>query len=95
MSEAIDYKKLAEAIREIAPPAPRVPSDKRLWDVATLAEYLNMSEKQVHTRIICHPDFPPAIRLPTKNGRSESSRAQPRWEAKDVVAWAQRFKSKT
>lgn len=66
---------------------PRIPYDEKLWDVGTIAEYLDMSESQVRQRIICNPSFPNPIRIPTTNGRSEESRAHPRWEAKEVKAY--------
>ena len=87
---ASEINKLATAIIERL--APRIPLDVALWDISTIGEYMRMSSSQVTQRIVCQPSFPKSIWVPVARGRSEKSRAQPRWKAKEVIDWAERFK---
>lgn len=54
-------------------------NNESLWTAAEIADYLNLSKSSVHGRIICKPDFPPAIKLPS-GGR--------RWVPAEVRSWA-------
>ncbi|KQV78496.1 hypothetical protein ASD15_22045 [Massilia sp. Root351] len=74
--------KLAEAMAQHIRPA--IPLSIDLWDIATIAAYLKREPQVVRERMACLPSFPKAIRLPTKNGR-----AQPLYNAKDVITWVQ------
>lgn len=63
---------------------PAIPLDIALWDIATIAAYLQRGESQVRERMACLPDFPKAIRLPS----TTASRGQALYKAKEVIAWA-------
>ncbi|MFM9434539.1 hypothetical protein ACFDR9_001598 [Janthinobacterium sp. CG_23.3] len=60
-----------------------------LWDIATIALYLKREPGTVREQMACLPGFPKAIRLPTSKGR-----AQPLYNAKEVIAWAQSYRDK-
>lgn len=69
---------------------PAISLDIALWDIATIAAYLNRTENQVRQRMACLPDFPKAIRLPS----STSARGQALYKAKEVIAWAAKYQDK-
>ena len=77
-------EELAERIR------PQLPLEIALWDTHTIALYLKRNEPVVRTRIACLPDFPKAIRPPS----TRSVRGQPLYEAREVIAWAKKYKDK-
>lgn len=52
---------------------------EKLWTAAEIADYLNLSKSSVQSRIICKPDFPKAVKLPS-GGR--------RWVPEEVKKWA-------
>jgi hypothetical protein len=79
---------LAAAVAKQVRPA--IPIDIALWDIATIAAYLNRGESQVRERMACLPDFPKAIRLPTITG----SRGQALYKARDVINWAFNYQDK-
>ena len=58
-----------------------------LWDVTEIARYLKLAKSTVQSRILRHPDFPPALRLPT----SEQGGGR-RWLAKEVKRWAMKHR---
>ena len=67
--------KLAETLRA----GVAVPADRRLWSIATIAEYTGFSVSTVAQRHVCRPDFPDAIRV--------DAGAAPRWPAREVIDW--------
>lgn len=67
--------------------ARKVPIEVELWDGAQMADYLKVSKRQVLERYAAHPCFPRAIKLPSPTGE----RAQRRWKAIEVIAWAEGF----
>ena len=79
---------LAAAVR------PAIPIEHDLWDTERIADYLKRNTQVVRERIICLPSFPKAIRLPTMNGKGQLSRAQPLYNAMEVIKWAQSFRDK-
>lgn len=87
MSEVDLIERLAEAVA--ARVKPSIPLAIDLWDIATIAQYLKREPQVVRERMACLPSFPKAIRLPTKTGR-----AQPLYNAKEVIAWAQSYQEK-
>jgi hypothetical protein len=87
MSEADLIERLAEAVAHHIRPA--IPVSIDLWDIAMIAAYLKRDPAVVRERIVCVPDFPKAIRFPTKNGRS-----QPLYNAAEVIKWVQAYKEK-
>jgi predicted DNA-binding transcriptional regulator AlpA len=78
-------EKLAVALAAQLPPP--IPFEIDLWDVATIARLLKRNESQVRNRIVCLPDFPKAIRLPTASG--------PRlYRAAEVLVWVGKYQDK-
>lgn len=60
-----------------------------LWDIAIIAQYLKHQPGTVRERMACLSSFPKAIRLPTSKGH-----AQPLYNAKDVIVWAESYREK-
>lgn len=87
MTEANFIERLAEAVAHHIRPA--IPLSIELWDIATIAAYLKRDAAVVRERIVCVPEFPKAIRFPTKLGRS-----QPLYNAMEVIKWAQGHKER-
>ena len=58
-----------------------IPVETDLWDIGTIAAYLKRSESVVCERMVCLPDFPKAIRLPS----TRSMRGQALYRAKEVI----------
>jgi hypothetical protein len=80
---------LAAAINNLARPA--IPIEIDLWDIATIAAYFKRSEDQVRQRMACLPDFPKAIRPPSK---SSAKGGQALYPALEVIAWAKKYRDK-
>jgi hypothetical protein len=87
MSETELITKLAAAVAGQLRPA--IPLNIDLWDVSTIAQLLKRSDAQVRERIVCLPDFPKAIRLPSEKGSG-----RPLWKAVEVLAWAEQYREK-
>lgn len=85
--EAALLEKLAEVVAQLGRPA--IPIEVDLWDMASIAAYLKRDTQVVRERMACMPNFPKAIRLPTKQGRS-----QPLYRAKEIIEWAQSYQEK-
>jgi hypothetical protein len=79
---------LAAAVAKQVRPA--ISIDIALWDIATIAAYLNRGESQVRERMACLPDFPKAIRLPS----TSAARGHALYKAKEVIAWTARYQDK-
>lgn len=75
---------VAERIR------PQIPFDYEMWDIATIAACMKLSEAQVRERLAPQPDFPKAVRLPTASG----GRGHARYRAKEVWAWMMKYQDK-
>jgi hypothetical protein len=87
MSDVDLIERLADAVAQrMTPP---IPLAVDLWDIATIAAYLKREPGTVREQIACLPSFPKAIRLPTSKGR-----AQPLYNAKEVIAWVQSYREK-
>jgi hypothetical protein len=69
---------------------PQIPFDYEMWDIATIAACMKLSEAQVRERLAPQPDFPKAVRLPTTSG----GRGHARYRAKDVWAWMMKYQDK-
>lgn len=67
----------------------RLPVEIDLWDTEMVASYLKRSHVTTRDTIIVQPSFPKPIRLP---GRA---RANPLFKAREVIAWAESFQSKS
>ena len=78
MEELIDQ--LVQAIQ-----ARTIPVEFDLWDADGVAAYLKVQRRTVLEVIAPRPDFPSAIRIPTRG----SGPGAPRWKAVDVIEWAQ------
>lgn len=87
MTEIDLIERLAQAIAKHTKPI--IPLSVDLWDMATIGQYLKRDAATVRERMACLPSFPKAIRLPTSKGR-----AQPLYNAKEVIAWAESFRDK-
>lgn len=53
-----------------------------LWTAVEIAEFLNVSARQVSERYAMQPDFPKPIRLPSPKGRGLY-----RWKKVEVLNW--------
>lgn len=80
--------RLAAAVAERIRPV--IPFDYEMWDIATIAACMKLSEAQVRERLAPQPDFPKAIRLPTSTG----GRGHARYRAKEVWAWMMKYQDK-
>lgn len=87
MSDVDLIERLADAVAQRMTPS--IPLAVDLWDIATIAAYLKREPGTVREQMACLPSFPKAIRLPTSKGR-----AQPLYNAKEVIAWAQSYREK-
>lgn len=72
-----------------AQPSAPIPLAHALWDTATIATYLNRSDAAVRERVTPLPDFPKAIRLPSKQGVGS-----PLYKAIEVITWAEKYREK-
>jgi hypothetical protein len=81
-------RQLVDQLAKLSRPA--IPVEIDLWDLAMVAAYLKRSEAVVRERIACLADFPKAIRPPS----TKSSRGHPLYEAREVIAWARKYKDK-
>lgn len=79
--EAI-LERMAEKMQPV-----KIPLSVELWSTRTCAAYLGCSESNFGQKYACLLDFPAAIRLPQAGGR----RSQPRWKAREVIAWAEKY----
>ncbi|OEZ85610.1 hypothetical protein JAB8_37920 [Janthinobacterium sp. HH106] len=87
MTDVDLIERLADAVAQRM--APSIPLAVDLWDIATIAAYLKREPGTVREQMACLPSFPKAIRLPTSKGR-----AQPLYNAKEVIAWVQSYREK-
>ena len=70
-----------EALRQVA----QIPTESRLWSIATIAEYCELSASHVAQKIVCRPDFPKAIRV--------GGVGKPRWRGREVMRWFDTWES--
>jgi hypothetical protein len=80
--------RLAAALAEQMKPP--IPLEIDFWDIATIAAVLKRSEAQVREHMACLPDFPKAIRLPSKR----SNRSQALYRATEVLAWTAKYQDR-
>lgn len=87
MSETDLITKIAAAVAgQLRPP---IPLSIDLWDIEMIARFLKREAATVRDRMACLPGFPKAIRLPTTRGK-----AQPLYNAQEVIDWAQSYREK-
>lgn len=82
--DAQQFKTLLETLRQ-----PPLPVEIDLWSADEIARYLKRERRTVMESYACLPNFPKAIRLPSKGVRG-----QPLWKASEVIAWAERYQEK-
>jgi len=63
--------------------------DRRLWSMDDIARYLNKSKITIQQRVVCKPDFPKAIRIPTHAGK-----LGPLWYPGEVKAYIKKYQSR-
>jgi len=62
---------------------PPLPLSVQLWNRSHLSAYLSR-KKTTLNKLICQPDFPQPIRLPSEQGKT-----QPLWRATDIIKWVE------
>lgn len=93
-----DLEKLADLVAERIRPA--IPVDVDLWSAKEVGAYLKVSARQALERYAPLPDFPKPVRLPSTDPRAAAQpgksktkgKGHPRWQAKEVIAWALKHK---
>lgn len=88
MNEQTVIEQIAAAVVSHLPP--QTPIDKQLWDLESIGRHLRRKSETVRTGVVCKPDFPKAIRLPSDVGR----KSQPLWKAIEVIEWAEKYQEK-
>lgn len=68
--------------------SPSVPVDVAFWSKKEIGGCLGLGTTSIDS-LVKRPDFPASYRFPTKGSGS-----QPRWKAKDVLAWAEEFRGR-
>lgn len=86
MSETELIERMSKLIDKLDKPI--VPVEDQLWDHGDVSRYLKRNPKTVRETITCQPSFPKAIRLPSEG------KAQPLYNAGEVIEWARRYKEK-
>lgn len=61
----------------------------RLWSVADIAAYLNRSKVTIQQRVVCKPDFPKAVRIPTASGK-----VGPLWYKEEVLRYIRKHQKR-
>lgn len=59
-----------------------MPDQDCYWTAKDIAEYVNVSQRQVSERYAMMPDFPKAIRLPSPKGRGVY-----RWKRSEIIVF--------
>jgi hypothetical protein len=75
----------------IAAPMLDIPFERRLWNVADIANYLRCSPRHTADRIINLPGFPAGFALPLGESDTDGNQL---WYAREVVEWALSFQRK-
>lgn len=70
--------------------ARRIPLSVDLWGYAEIGAFLKVSATHVAGQYATRADFPKAIRLPTLG----KGLAHPRYKAREVIAWADKYLDK-
>jgi hypothetical protein len=65
---------------------PQIPVTIDLWRAREVAAYLKVTPRHVLERYAIMPGFPAPIRLPSPSGIGH-----PRWKAKEIIAWTERY----
>ncbi|TXI76797.1 MAG: hypothetical protein E6Q43_01905 [Dokdonella sp.] len=89
---AKDY--LAALLRELVDEAKhQIPVNGRLWEAADIALAMRVSTSMAY-RFAALPDFPRAYRFPS-TGSQQRGHGHPRWGATEVMAWWEKYRSKS
>lgn len=70
---------------------PAIPVSAAFWSKKELCACLAVSESTLN-KIILSPDFPVSYRFPASTDGSK--KGYPRWAAKEVLAWAEKYRGK-
>lgn len=90
-TQTIDLDTLDALAAAIAAHLPRrIPLAVDLWSHAEIAAYLKVGQRQVADRYVCLPDFPRAIRIPTRGDGA----GHPRYKAAEVIAWVGKYQER-
>lgn len=89
MIETGIIKQLADELSARINPA--VPVNVAFWSKKELCACLSVSEAMLN-KIILSPDFPVSYRFPSSTAGGK--KGYPRWAAKEVLAWAERYRGK-
>ena len=84
-----ETEKLLEALDHLAT-RPLIPLSVDLWGPDEIAAYLKMARRTVSEKITKLPGFPQSIYLPSGG----PGRGHPRWKAKEVIEWVQKYQEK-
>lgn len=84
-------RSLAEEFERQRQRTPAVPLSIDLWNFEIIGQYLKRDAQSVRNRVVCQPDFPTPIRLPSDAG----NRAHPLWKATEVIKWAESHRNNT
>lgn len=83
-----ELEKLLQAIDKLAT-RPLIPISVDLWGPSEIASYLKIGRRTASEKVTKKPGFPQAIYIPSQKGRGH-----PRWKAKEVIAWVEKFQDK-
>jgi hypothetical protein len=82
-------ERLADAVAQRLEPS-SIPLEHQVWSLAKVATYLGKHVETVRETMACLPSFPPAIRLPARNG----ARSHALYNAAEVIKWAHSYREK-
>ncbi len=68
--------------------SPAAPVDDTFWSKKEIGGCLGLGATSIDN-LVKRPNFPASYRFPT-----EGNGSQPRWKAKDVLAWAESFRGR-
>ncbi len=89
MSIGMPQRRIEELLAAILDELQAAKHSDRLWSVADIAAYLNRSKVTIQQRVVCKPDFPKAVRIPTALGK-----VGPLWDQQEVKRYIQKFKER-
>lgn len=85
---------LAALLRELVDEAKhQIPAKASLWEIADIAAAMRVSTSMAY-RFSALPDFPRAYRFPS-TGSQQRRHGHPRWGATEVMAWWEKYRSKS
>lgn len=85
----VQNRRITELLEEILDETRASKTIKRMWSIADIAAYLNRSKITIQQRVVCKPDFPDAVRIPTRAGK-----VGPLWYQDEVLKWIKKHQRK-